>query len=83
MGETEATVDLSDNPWAGAQVKMTLTAHDGGGNMGKSEPIQITPAVASLSTSAISTSEIDRSWALNATNASETDIYASTDGSTI
>jgi uncharacterized protein (TIGR02302 family) len=42
LGETEATIDLSDHPWAGAQVKMTLTAHDGGGNLGKSEPIEIT-----------------------------------------
>jgi uncharacterized protein (TIGR02302 family) len=42
LGEAEATVDLSDHPWAGAQVKMTLTAHDGGGNLGRSEPIEIT-----------------------------------------
>ncbi len=42
LGETEATVDLSDHPWAGARVKMTLTAHDGGGNVGRSEPIEIT-----------------------------------------
>jgi uncharacterized protein (TIGR02302 family) len=42
LGETEATVDLSDHPWAGARVKMTLTAHDGGGNVGKSDPIEIT-----------------------------------------
>jgi uncharacterized protein (TIGR02302 family) len=42
LGETQATVDLSDHPWAGAQVKMTLTVHDGGGNWGKSEPIEIT-----------------------------------------
>ncbi len=42
LGETEATVDFSDHPWAGARVKMTLTAHDGGGNSGKSEPIEIT-----------------------------------------
>ncbi len=42
LGETETTVDLSDHPWAGARVKMTLTAHDGGGNEGKSVPIEIT-----------------------------------------
>ncbi len=42
LGETEATVDLSDHPWAGAHVKMTLSAHDGGGNVGRSEPIEIT-----------------------------------------
>jgi uncharacterized protein (TIGR02302 family) len=41
LGETEATVDLSDHPWAGAHVKMTLTARDGGGNVGRSEPIEI------------------------------------------
>ncbi len=42
LGETESTVDLSDHPWAGARVKMTLTAHDGGGNVGESDPIEIT-----------------------------------------
>jgi uncharacterized protein (TIGR02302 family) len=42
LGETEATVDLSDHPWAGARVTMTLSAHDGGGNTGRSEPIEIT-----------------------------------------
>ena len=42
LGETEATVDLSDHAWAGARVKMTLTVHDGGGNWGKSVPIEIT-----------------------------------------
>lgn len=42
LGETEATVDLSDHPWAGARVKMTLVAHDGGGNVGESDPIEIT-----------------------------------------
>ncbi|MFZ3178309.1 MAG: TIGR02302 family protein [Methylovirgula sp.] len=42
LGETEATVDLSAHAWAGAHVKMTLTAHDGGGNVGRSEPIEIT-----------------------------------------
>src|SRR5580698_2594036 len=30
--------DLSDHPWAGAQVLLTLTAKDDGGNEGKSEP---------------------------------------------
>jgi uncharacterized protein (TIGR02302 family) len=42
LGDTEATVDLSDHPWAGARVTMTLSAHDGGGNTGRSEPIEIT-----------------------------------------
>ncbi len=41
LGETQATVDLSDHPWAGAHVKMTLAARDGGGNVGRSEPIEI------------------------------------------
>ncbi|MGA7432219.1 MAG: TIGR02302 family protein [Xanthobacteraceae bacterium] len=30
--------DLADHPWAGAEVTMTLVAHDEGGNVGKSEP---------------------------------------------
>jgi uncharacterized protein (TIGR02302 family) len=30
--------DLTDHPWAGAEVTMTLVAHDEGGNTGKSEP---------------------------------------------
>jgi uncharacterized protein (TIGR02302 family) len=30
--------DLTDHPWAGAEVSMTLTARDEGGNEGKSEP---------------------------------------------
>jgi uncharacterized protein (TIGR02302 family) len=31
--------DLTDHPWAGAEVVMTLVAHDEGGNEGKSEPV--------------------------------------------
>ena len=30
--------DLTDHPWAGAEVTMTLVAHDEGGNEGRSEP---------------------------------------------
>jgi uncharacterized protein (TIGR02302 family) len=30
--------DLTDHPWAGAEVTMTLVAHDDGGNVGKSDP---------------------------------------------
>ena len=30
--------DVTDHPWAGADVVMTLTARDEGGNEGKSEP---------------------------------------------
>jgi uncharacterized protein (TIGR02302 family) len=42
LGETVMTADLSDHPWAGARVKMVLTAHDEGGNNGESVPIEIT-----------------------------------------
>ncbi|ACK52697.1 conserved hypothetical protein [Methylocella silvestris BL2] len=40
-GEAETTIDLSENPWAGARVQMTLVAHDEGGNEGKSEAFTI------------------------------------------
>jgi uncharacterized protein (TIGR02302 family) len=33
--------DLTDHPWAGAEVTMTLVAHDEGGNIGKSEPFSL------------------------------------------
>ena len=42
LGEAETTADLSDHPWAGARVEMTLSARDEGGNEGKSEPVAIT-----------------------------------------
>ena len=42
IGDAETTVDLSDNPWAGAQVAMTLVAHDEGGNEGRSEAVELT-----------------------------------------
>ena len=42
VGDGETTGDLSDNPWAGAEVTMTLVAHDDGGNEGRSEPATIT-----------------------------------------
>ncbi len=41
-GEAETTADLSEHPWAGARVEMTLTARDAGGNEGRSDPIEIT-----------------------------------------
>jgi uncharacterized protein (TIGR02302 family) len=41
LGEAETTGDLSDHPWAGARVTMTLSARDEGGNQGKSAPIEI------------------------------------------
>ena len=42
IGDGETTADLSDHPWAGAQVTMVLVAHDEGGNEGRSEPVTIT-----------------------------------------
>ena len=38
-GVGQTIKDLTDHPWAGAQVTMTLVAHDDGGNVGKSDPI--------------------------------------------
>ena len=37
-GVGQTLKDLTDHPWAGAEVTMTLVAHDDGGNIGKSEP---------------------------------------------
>ena len=37
-GVAQTIKDLTDHPWAGAEVDMTLVAHDEGGNVGKSEP---------------------------------------------
>ncbi len=37
-GVGQTIKDLTDHPWAGAEVTMTLVAHDEGGNEGKSEP---------------------------------------------
>ncbi|MGH6676598.1 MAG: TIGR02302 family protein, partial [Xanthobacteraceae bacterium] len=37
-GVGQTIKDLTSNPWAGAEVTMTLAAHDDGGNIGKSEP---------------------------------------------
>ncbi|MGH6822207.1 MAG: TIGR02302 family protein [Methylocella sp.] len=41
-GEAETTADLSEHPWAGARVEMTLTARDEGGNEGSNDPVEIT-----------------------------------------
>ncbi|PZR82168.1 MAG: TIGR02302 family protein [Hyphomicrobiales bacterium] len=41
-GEAETTADLSEHPWAGARVEMTLIARDEGGNEGSSDPVEIT-----------------------------------------
>ncbi len=42
LGDGETTGDLSEHPWAGARVTMTLIAHDEGGNEGRSDPVEIT-----------------------------------------
>ena len=42
LGEAETTADLSEHPWAGANVTMTLSAKDEGANEGLSEPVEIT-----------------------------------------
>ena len=42
LGEAETTVDLSEHPWAGARVTMTLSARDEGGNEGLSDPATVT-----------------------------------------
>jgi uncharacterized protein (TIGR02302 family) len=40
-GVGQTNKDLTDHPWAGAEVNMTLVAHDDGGNVGKSEPFSL------------------------------------------
>lgn len=40
-GETKATVDLSDNPYAGAPLTLRLVAKDGAGNEGASQAIEM------------------------------------------
>jgi len=37
-GTAQTIKDLTDHPWAGAEVTMTLVAHDDAGNIGKSAP---------------------------------------------
>jgi uncharacterized protein (TIGR02302 family) len=39
-GSAQTTKDLSDHPWAGAEVAMTLTARDEAGNEGSSTPAE-------------------------------------------
>ena len=41
LGDGETTADLSDHPWAGARVTMTLHARDEAGNEGVSDPLII------------------------------------------
>ena len=40
-GVAQTIKDLTDHPWAGAEVEMTLVARDEGGNVGKSEPFAL------------------------------------------
>jgi len=40
-GETEATLDLADSPWAGGVAVMTLAAKDEGGNEGRSKSVEV------------------------------------------
>ncbi|WP_246731427.1 TIGR02302 family protein [Methylocapsa sp. S129] len=42
IGEAQTTSDLSEHPWAGAHVTMTLSAHNIAGEDGASEPIALT-----------------------------------------
>ncbi|MGA8172204.1 MAG: DUF4175 family protein, partial [Methylocystis sp.] len=41
-GDGQATLDLSDSPWAGARATLILEARDEGGNAGRSTPVEIT-----------------------------------------
>ena len=40
-GAAQTIKDITDHPWAGAEVVMTLTARDEGGNEGRSEPFAL------------------------------------------
>ncbi|MDC7786549.1 TIGR02302 family protein [Rhodoplanes sp. TEM] len=40
-GVGQTTKDLTENPWAGAEVTLTLTGKDEGGNEGRSEPVEL------------------------------------------
>ena len=42
VGEAQTTGDLSEHPWAGARVTMTLTARDIAGEDGSGEPTELT-----------------------------------------
>ncbi len=41
LGDAETTADLSEHPWAGARVTMTLHARDEGDNEGASVPVEM------------------------------------------
>ncbi len=40
-GEAQTTHDLTEHPWAGIEVQMTLIAHDEAGNVGRSETTDV------------------------------------------
>jgi uncharacterized protein (TIGR02302 family) len=40
-GEAQTTHDLTEHPWAGTEVQMTLVAHDEAGNVGRSETTDV------------------------------------------
>ena len=42
VGEARTTADLSEHPWAGARVMMTLTATSVSGKTGSSAPVEVT-----------------------------------------
>ena len=42
VGDAKTTADLSEHPWAGARVTMTLTAVSVSGKTGSSEPVEVT-----------------------------------------
>jgi uncharacterized protein (TIGR02302 family) len=42
VGDARSTVDLSEHPWAGARVVMTLSAQSVSGKSGASEPVEVT-----------------------------------------
>lgn len=41
LGEARFSLDLSDHPWAGARVRLTVRARDAAGNEGASAPIHV------------------------------------------
>ena len=42
LGEGQTTIDLTESPWAGARVTLTLSARDEGGNEGRGAPLELT-----------------------------------------
>ena len=50
-GAAQTTRDLTEHPWAGAEVEMTLVARDEAGNEGRSEPRRVSAAANGCSSS--------------------------------